>query len=316
MGKIFGTINLSNGVLTGPDVLGETFEISFGKGNGRISFPKLPDNFFEMDEWNCFTRSLYPPDGWFEKNVRDKEWGEIYCSNGFSYVGCIGFFLEFNDNATVGSDDVINCYKELIDNWRHLFIASLEATTRQHLIRGRERDNNRFHLFYQNSEEQKIRSFTNVMSIQVPDFTKLENIVLQKKQVEAVIELSCCGKELNLEHRLLNDARMSFAYNDYRKAIIDASAVIEIVLTKKIENELGKYGIAFKNKLLKKFKMLGGKFELIDILGIELPKFNKADVLEPRNKVAHAGFFPSSKEARTILDIAESLTELFSPSLT
>jgi len=62
--------------------------------------------------------------------------------------------------------------------------------------------------------------------------------------------------------------------------------------------------------------MLGGRFELIKLLGVALPnKDYEVLVNKPRNDVVHRGAFPNKALANQVVTEVEGLLRLFSPKI-
>ena len=103
---------------------------------------------------------------------------------------------------------------------------------------------------------------------------------------------------------------------DYRKAIIEGATALEVCLTARILEEFDTQGISFGEKLLQKFRMLGGRFELIRLIGVSLPEKDYATlVINPRNDVVHRAAFPDKALANQVITEVEELLQLFSPQL-
>ena len=74
--------------------------------------------------------------------------------------------------------------------------------------------------------------------------------------------------------------------------------------------------ISFGDRLLKKFRMLGGRIELLRIMGITLPnKDYEALVVGPRNDVVHKAGFPDERLAHQVICEVEDILRLFSPKI-
>jgi len=112
------------------------------------------------------------------------------------------------------------------------------------------------------------------------------------------------------------EAYRAYAREDYRKSILESATAVELCLTNRIKNEFEVIGLSFGEKLLKKFRMLGGRFELIRLLEIELPEIDYQKLLiDPRNEVVHKAHFPDGSIASKVIEVSEGLLALFSPEL-
>jgi hypothetical protein len=73
-------------------------------------------------------------------------------------------------------------------------------------------------------------------------------------------------------------------------------------------------GVVYGEKILDKYRMLGGRFELAKTVGIPLPdKDYKKLILEPRNNVVHKAGFPDEKLAHQVISEVQEVLRLFSP---
>ena len=104
--------------------------------------------------------------------------------------------------------------------------------------------------------------------------------------------------------------------NDYIKAVTICSPAIEFVLSQALESFCKEKDIYFLNKLRKKYRMLGGLFELAKDLNMPLPtKDYNSKILELRNNVIHKGYNPSKKEAEVYLKNIKIYIDSLSPAL-
>ncbi len=139
---------------------------------------------------------------------------------------------------------------------------------------------------------------------------------LSRDQFKEASNLASKGLNPHWHYKLLLEAYSAWCNKDYRKAIIEASTALEKCLTFKILNEFSSQGITFGEKLLQKFRMLGGRFELVRLLDINLPnKDYDRLIVNPRNDVIHKASFPSKDLASQVIKEVEELLYLFSPQL-
>jgi len=66
-----------------------------------------------------------------------------------------------------------------------------------------------------------------------------------------------------IEIRLIKEANSALRHSDYRKAILDCASAIEIILTKLVKNELKMRNSKILNIILKNFKGIGSKKNLL-----------------------------------------------------
>lgn len=139
---------------------------------------------------------------------------------------------------------------------------------------------------------------------------------LHLEQFKQAAQLSSNFFKPRLHYRMLLESYAARRNEDYRKAIIEAAAALEICLTMRIIEEFNTQNISFGEKLLQKFRMLGGRFELARLLGINLPDKDYVSlVMTPRNEVIHRASFPDKQLANQVITEVEELLHLFSPQL-
>jgi len=139
---------------------------------------------------------------------------------------------------------------------------------------------------------------------------------LRREQFEEISRMSSELLPPCLEYLLLIEAYIALKDEDYRKAIIEAANALEVSLTNRILEEFKTQGVVYGEKILEKFRMLGGRFDLARTVGIPLPdKDYKKLVMEPRNNVVHKAGFPDRKLAQQVISDVDELLKLFSPKI-
>jgi len=124
--------------------------------------------------------------------------------------------------------------------------------------------------------------------------------------------------DLPPEHRLLMQAMMALAENDYRRAAIDAGTASEVALASAITNELTAKGMhpQFIDHTIKTANGLDGLFSLYQSFGYVLPVSLgniRANLAHVRNDAAHTGRVPSPEEATRAVELAHVLVTTASP---
>lgn len=116
----------------------------------------------------------------------------------------------------------------------------------------------------------------------------------------------------SLPYRMLIQSYKAIARGDNRKAVVEAASALEIALTQRIELEFDALKISFGKKIMEKYRMLNGLFELARLLNISLPeKDYKSNIIEPRNAIVHKGKFPDSRFTQTFVsEVARLLSHL------
>lgn len=122
-------------------------------------------------------------------------------------------------------------------------------------------------------------------------------------------------RQLRLEYRILLEAYNASRTGDFRSAILEAGTATEVALVAGIRRACKVRGIAFGDKLISKYRALGGKFELAKLLELGLPNRDyKALILRPRNRVAHEAHFPGLVETNKVLVEVETILKAVSPN--
>jgi hypothetical protein len=110
------------------------------------------------------------------------------------------------------------------------------------------------------------------------------------------------------EYRLQLAAYDAFGRRNYRQAIVETAAAAEICLTSAIAQKFQQDGVSYGTKLLERFRMLSGRFELARILQLQLPALDfKTLLVEPRNDVMHKGATADNAIAKKAIDSCDQL---------
>jgi hypothetical protein len=128
--------------------------------------------------------------------------------------------------------------------------------------------------------------------------------------------LSSLGLHPRLEYQLMLEAYSARNSGDFRKAIIEAATALEVALTNRALEEFRIRKISFGKALLKKFRALNGRFELVRLLSIPFPEKDYQNlIINPRNEVIHKPQFPSDGLAHQVISEVDQLLRLFSPQI-
>jgi len=164
-----------------------------------------------------------------------------------------------------------------------------------------------YHLAIRN-KENKLRTATN-LPIHLYSTIYRDKDYIKKSELLFALKRAYLKKEIKTEYKLQHSGRKSFLKGDYRRAILDSATAVEIAFTNLILKELETIGKPqFTKKLLGKFRALGGRYELIKLLKIPVPKHNyNKDLIDPRNDTVHKGVVPNKETAQKVLKIADEL---------
>lgn len=121
--------------------------------------------------------------------------------------------------------------------------------------------------------------------------------LLDTETFQQCLDLAAAGHEPPLEWTLIRDARSLLLVDHYRRAVIDAGTAAELAITRKLDDLLNGTEAAVKDALLAKYRMLGASSDLLTKLGGKLPDKFRTNLIEARNRAAHAGISPKSEQA-------------------
>lgn len=315
MGYIFGIIDFEISLYCSREVLGQSYEIVIGGQKGLLELPFLPHwGEKEKDPLHMHLRPPLRAEKW-KRGVQPIYWGapNSYPS-GLSLVEKALFVFECQDplpNIEVG-----NAIYKASPSWLELFETYVELISKQNITIDRtiKRCTDRLDLFSFSDEGKNLRVYHHSEPIVICLSDKDTSI--KNEQLKKICELCSIGKRPLIEYRIMLEAYRAYAREDYRKSILESATAVELCLTNRIKNEFEVIGLSFGEKLLKKFRMLGGRFELIRLLEIELPEIDYQKLLiDPRNEVVHKAHFPDGSIASKVIEVSEGLLALFSPEL-
>jgi hypothetical protein len=310
-----GLIEFEVPLFCAADVLGKSFDIKIADVSGTLTLPSLP--VWGKNESDPLHKCLIPPKLAQTWQIGEKPlfWGKpTSYPSGTSLVerALLQFELEKNNKES----KLIDIYRDF-ERWYNLFSQYSKLQTKS--VRQKRKvwgDSPRgLDLYISNDTELKRISKSD---LQEPIVIELSNKDTSLHYPQVVNNCSWASKSWKprLEYQLLLQAYTSVTEEDWRSVIIESSAALEISLSQRVKNEPSIQGVKFSDKLLKKFRMLSGSFELLDILGIKCPiKDFKTKLLEPRNKVVHKGKFPTKGDALEYLNNVETVLDFFSPKL-
>lgn len=141
---------------------------------------------------------------------------------------------------------------------------------------------------------------------------------MTERQLRGALQRASRGEQLPIEHRMLLSARSASATGDYRKSVIDAATGVEVALASHISSYLASRQTPqeFIDKMIVDVNGLASLFALCIRLGwesgISQPRLNN-ELTYVRNKAAHAGYTPTSDEARTVRAHATSIVKSLRP---
>jgi hypothetical protein len=310
--QIKGIVEFEVNLICSKDALGQTIQISINDVPGTLTLPSVP--LFSEKETDYLSVPLTSPPvvGTWKEGEKLISWGRL-----ISYPDCTSevkkALFEFNVLSSK-TEEICNNIYEGFDNWIQLFYQYLRLITKQNTmitINVKNAHNPNLRLYDVNANLYKLQNNIYI-SVIMPD----DKYNLNLTKLIEVCNLASSGKIPKLEYKLLLEAYNARLNNDPRKAIIEAANALEVCLTNRIMIEFDNLNIAFGEQLLDKFRMLGGRFNLMKILGINLPTLDyKTKILDPRNDVVHKAKFYDMATANVVILEVEKYLKEFSPSL-
>ena len=311
---LFGIVKFSPSLCCAANALGCTVDVIVGGIKGTLTLPSLP-NWGPEEEYPLHKPLLGPIQArtWKQGNEL-MFWGEPHSyPGGESAVeqALFEFLLEQD-----GFDTAAQCIYNGFEPWLDLFekyVILLSTQGRCSRVTVKNPRANQIHLLHPEESKPSFKHITYPQSITVNIATGGD---LQREQFEEISRMSSELLPPRLEYLLLLEAYTARRNQDYRKAIIEASNALEVSLTNRISEEFKIQAVSFGEKLLKKFRMLGGRFELARLLSIPLPlKDYENLIIVPRNDVVHKAGFPDEKLAHQVISEVEEVLRLFSPKI-
>lgn len=313
---IFGLIQFDIPVTCFKEALGCRAAIVVGGRHGELELPSLP-RWGEKED-DPLHMHLVPPRlamTW-KRGYEPIFWGRpIEYPTGISKVHLALMTFETSiEEISAAANDIYRGFSA----WLALFETYVEIIVKQNITieTTTARKIDRLELRSWNENGKSVRPYDNSVIEPTTIFLSDHKDSLGPDQFLLVCKLCSELKTPAIEYRIMLEAYRALRVDDHRKAIIESATVAELVLTKIIQAELAKASIAFAGKLLQKFQMLHGRFELARLIGIQLPpKDYKKTVIEPRNNVVHRANFSSRAEALMVVAAVEELLTLFSPDI-
>lgn len=314
MTKIFllGVIEFSSPLLCSADALGKAVAIEIGEYQGTLTFPSLPE--WKENEQNPLNKNLVAPE---EAKTWKRGDQPLYWGSPQNYPAGDSSVDRALLKIDIPEDDVESAAEKIYENfnaWLGLFEQYVTLFTTQNIrlpVTGGDGPG-RIELY--DNREDKIVYIPDKRAIPITLYVCTGKTSLDLRQLKDAISFSSSGFPLRLEYRMLLQAYHARGEGDYRKAIIEAATALEISLTERIKEEFQSQNISFGEALLKKYRMLGGRFELARVLGIPLPdKDYKGLLIEPRNEVIHKADFPTRDMANQVINDVKEILDLFSP---
>jgi len=308
---LLGIIEFTSSVLCSRDSLGQAVEISIAGNDGMLILPSLPE--WTENEGGHLDKPLVPPKE--AKTWKRGDWGRpLSYPTGESQVDKV--LLEFTIPSERAEEICQEIYQEF-SSWINLFeqyVTLLTTGNKFSFIESGNGSTARLDLL-----EKKGSGLSHITSKQSETIAidLLTDQSLHLDELKKACQLASRRLAPRLEYDMLLEAYSARQSADYRKAIVTAATALEICLTSRILKEFKTQRISFGEKLMKKkFRTLGGKFDLIRLLSIPLPGKDYVElILRPRNDVVHKAILPDRKLANQVISEVGELLRAFSPTI-
>ena len=309
--KLFGLIKLETPLLCSEDALGKSIDFTLGGYSSVLSTPLLPN----IDQSDPLKNSLIPPDissSW-KRGDKSIYWGSLrsypVIEAAVSHL-LLEFIVPVDSTDTAG--EII--YSEF-ESWVELFQMYVTLISTQHTRTYVSKNDSYGSLELLVADNDNLRYIARTQVEPITIYSHDVDERLDLSMLSNAVELSLTGNKPKLEYLLLLQAFQARNLEDYRKAVIEAANAVEVSLTSRILKEFDEQGISYGDKLLKRFRMLSGRFELARIIGIELPdKDYKNLIIEPRNNVIHRADEPDISIAEQVVNETDELIKILSTS--
>ncbi|OFX43581.1 MAG: hypothetical protein A2046_01510 [Bacteroidetes bacterium GWA2_30_7] len=316
--RIETIFELPNDIPCKKEVLGMEFQIEIGSHKGILAFPNIPRDFKKRLSNDGITdnKLICPTNSEIQiPHNENVHWGYFFDSNGNASVKkcSIWFPCNLDEYNEIGSK-----LSKITSKYIDKFILFLEILSKNTFDNKAGLNIDVEHLtgyWLFDKTGSMINAHNNEINISVTFHS--DEFCISKNLIEKALYFSNMGFEPSLQYKLFRDSIFHKNNDDFRRAIIDASTAIEIVLTERIKEEYIKRKINDTNFIkskLEKHHSLSGRIELITMLNINLPR-PKSDYKETlsriRNKSIHAGYKPSLNEVKTVIEIANDTLQFY-----
>lgn len=139
---------------------------------------------------------------------------------------------------------------------------------------------------------------------------------LKYEALVKIIDFTNEQKDLFFDYRYYLEGFRAFHEEDYKKTITVCAPALEASLLNGIRTFAKNKNIYFLDKLLKKYKMLGGYFALAKDIDMVLPTQDyQTALLNLRNDVVHNGYAPKKEETEKYLTDVRLYLDTFSTGI-
>jgi len=313
--RIYGIVDLYDEIVCSHEVLGHIEVISIGGVEGLLKFPQLPC-WPPPNPEDLHLLLLTGPD----PAQKWKRGDPIYWGRQSQYPKgnsrLMRLLLEFSVKEAeekLFANKIAKSYSK----WMSLFVDYFELITKQKMKSRTSIVNSMqgLDLICWNADGSSYEPHDSVP-------TQI-NVTLDRGECDLTVELlikicKFCSSYLDpaIEYQVQLEAYRALRAKDFRKAIVETAVAAEIVLTKAILTAFNNSRVSYGEKMLGKFRMLGGRLELAKAIGINLPDADyKSILIEPRNNVIHHAHFANVDDASKAIRLVDDLLKELSPEI-
>ena len=310
MKTITGILEFKTGFHWAKNVLDKCFETEIASIPCKIQFPRLDSLWFDKkkEDLDYLHMPLKSPTGTGTWYIGDEEkiWGyPISYPSGISHLSDLFITFEIDENMDINI--ISNKIYENINSWKIVFYKYLKILSKQLRYEHNDIENSRPLTLFNNKNRIKYNKACTLYGI-IPE----ESNCITYETVSNALYLTKNKFDISLHYELLLSAYTELEKGNYRKAVIAAATSLETLLTQRILTEFLNQNITFGDKLLKKYTMIKGKFELLNVLNVSVPTTDyPSKILEPRNKAIHGGNPLDRQTANTVISEVEKYLNAF-----
>ena len=271
-----GIITLSENVLCKKEVLGRTYSCEIGGITAKLHFPNYPQNI----DMNNHLESPASVNGLKDYN-NSITWGCLMVHpKGDSCVNKLAITVECE---MCEADDFAEKIFKSVWKWEHAFIDYLRLATKQGVYRDKNLRRNTCDLELFNYDYIP-KDVIATINLRIPKEIEFAN----ENDINNAIKFADSGREMLFEYQMLLSSYDAIRNNQNRRAILDACAALEIVLSKQIVIYCGLHDVPEK-LLLNKYRYLSEKINLLRIIDSDFPQVDLDNsVIIPRNALMHS----------------------------
>ena len=320
----YGIVEFNSSLFCASDVIGRSVDVTIGGQTGRLIMPSLPSQEkLDSESLHAFLLGPAPATTW-KQGDRLIFWGRPTSllakgDDGHYSVktveimrALLGLPIQQKD-----SEACVQKVYEGFQGWMSLFEQYIVLLTGQNSGHSATEVTQSYDgIEICATDKSNLRYIRSAKPTAVSIVLSGREVSINFEQLVKAAQLSSQVLAPRLEYQLLLEAYRARVNNNFRQAIIEAATALEICLTNRILDEFDRLKITFGEKLLDKFRMLGGRFDLVRLLGISLPQKDYVSlVINPRNDVMHRANFPDRALANQVIAEVEELLKLFSPQI-